>query len=89
MNRAGIPSPAVSSQGLEQQIKLGLFLFYLCGFENGHNTVPRTPGEGKSLQNAQLTVRTEAYQSFRVTQGCPIRVPLRQALLGQIQLSNC
>lgn len=89
MNKVSTPSPAVSLQGLEWQIKLRLFLFYLRGSKNGHNTVPRTPDEGKSLQNAQPIVRTEAYPSFRVTQGCPLWVPLGQALLGQIQLSNC
>jgi len=89
VNTVSILSPAVSSQGLERQIKLGLLFIHLRGSENVHNTVPRTPDEGKALQNAQSTVRTEAPPSFRVTQGRPLWVPLGQALLGQIQLSNC
>lgn len=71
MNRASTLSPAVSSQGLEQQIKLGLVLFYLCGFENGHNAVPGALSEGKSLWNAQPTVGTEASLSLRIPHGCP------------------
>ena len=76
-------------RGWSNRLNWDCFLFYLRGSESGHNTVPRTPDEGKALQNALSTVRTEASPSFRVTQGCSLWVPLGQALLGQIQLSNC